>query len=680
METSHLVIGVVILIGIIVLVTKKDKKKEMSETKVDIRQVEGLQDALDSKQGELVDGVSLKTINSLPLLGSGNIVIAGGEGSGETNTASNLGAGAGLFANKVATDLQFKSLVAGTGISLTPTTNTVVIASTAEASGEVNTGSNRGTGEDVFVEKIGTDLQFKTVKAGAGILLTSNDDELTITNTADALGEANTAENLGGGTPLYDSKVGASLRFRSLLGGTGISISSVSGGATTITNTNPGEANTAANLGTGTGVYGSKVGAELRFKSIKAGTNIAITSDSTSLTINSTAGGGGSNLPIVNVMDFGADDTGITNNVTAFNSAVAAAAGNPVYVPAGTFLLNSATSNGYWWLAPGAVITGLSNTGSGANNISRLTGRVFKMENTASYRGTKFGSTGAWLETTYWGFADGIAELSAISKYSGIGVMGASRTSDDPSATMGSIGLGGFSVNDATGAGREPAWGAYINHQRVSGAGASYGLEIDNVNRGDTLNLTPYNTGVAGLTNNRTVNLWLTCGGGGDGLLGVGNAVSAAMAIAANPTAFNRGIVFPQGCVNGTISEVITSFNGGRIAWYDVSGSERRSGYITSAGAVSGLDFVARNFATNVEDIGLRLDGQNACLRPLSDNAIRLGIPGARYSNVHSAIVTTDHVLLNSGTPGSLANGMFWFDGAALKVRIAGVTRTVTVT
>ena len=51
-------------------------------------------------------------------------------GSGEANTASNLGSGEGIFAQKVGIDLQFKSLVAGSGITLTPTSDDITIAST----------------------------------------------------------------------------------------------------------------------------------------------------------------------------------------------------------------------------------------------------------------------------------------------------------------------------------------------------------------------------------------------------------------------------------------------------------------------------------------------------------------------------------------------------------------------
>jgi hypothetical protein len=65
---------------------------------------------LANKQATLVSGTNIKTINGTSLLGSGNLVITGGE----TNTASNVGiVGVGIFKQKTGVDLEFKKLNAG---------------------------------------------------------------------------------------------------------------------------------------------------------------------------------------------------------------------------------------------------------------------------------------------------------------------------------------------------------------------------------------------------------------------------------------------------------------------------------------------------------------------------------------------------------------------------------------
>ena len=53
-----------------------------------------------------------------------------------------------------------------------------------------------------------------------------------------------------------------------------------------------GEANTSSNLGTGEGIFGAKVGVDIRLKSLKEGTGITMSSDSNEITINATSGGG----------------------------------------------------------------------------------------------------------------------------------------------------------------------------------------------------------------------------------------------------------------------------------------------------------------------------------------------------------------------------------------------------
>lgn len=135
--------------------------------------------SLSGKQDTLVSGSNIKTINGETLLGSGDIVITGG--SGEVNTASNLGTGAGIFAAKVAEDLQFKSLVAGSGVVLTPSADSIQIDATGSGGGEANTGANVGTGEgSVFKDKTGVTLNFKTLKQGSNVTITNNTDDVTI--------------------------------------------------------------------------------------------------------------------------------------------------------------------------------------------------------------------------------------------------------------------------------------------------------------------------------------------------------------------------------------------------------------------------------------------------------------------------------------------------------------------
>lgn len=83
-------------------------------------------------------------------------------------------------------------------------------------SGEVNTGSNLGAGEGVFGAKVGTDLRFKSLVAGTNVTMLSTASEITI-NAAGGAGEANDAANVGGGSALFRDKTGTVLNFRSLI-------------------------------------------------------------------------------------------------------------------------------------------------------------------------------------------------------------------------------------------------------------------------------------------------------------------------------------------------------------------------------------------------------------------------------------------------------------------------------
>lgn len=340
---------------------------------------------------------------------SGNVTFPntpGLSGSGEANTSSNVGSGAGLAKAKTGIDLPFKSLVAGANVTITPGANEITIAASGGGSGESNTASNVNTGGvGVFKQKMGTNLEFRGVNAGSSkvtVVLDGANNEIDID-----VAEANlTLSNLGGAIDLGGAKVSGTLaaaRFndtahgdrsggalhtvattsvngfmsaadKSKLDGVASGansyahpnhsgdVTSVGDGATTITNnavTNAkladmaaqtfkgrtaagagdpedltvaqatalldtftsgakgltpasgggaanflradgtwalppgasgGEANTASNAGAGTGIAKAKVGVDLPFKSLVAGSNITITPGIDEITISAGAG------------------------------------------------------------------------------------------------------------------------------------------------------------------------------------------------------------------------------------------------------------------------------------------------------------------------------------------------------------------------------------------------------
>lgn len=128
------------------------------------------------------------------------------------------------------------------------------IYNTGSGSSGTYSATSLGAGEPIFAGEVvsGTDteFQFKSIVAGANVTLTSDGDELTITS-AGPDGGVTLLNNLGAGVQVGASISGSTLNLRSLVDGTGITLSQTSDSITI--NNSQVEVNSITNLGAGSG-------------------------------------------------------------------------------------------------------------------------------------------------------------------------------------------------------------------------------------------------------------------------------------------------------------------------------------------------------------------------------------------------------------------------------------------
>ena len=106
-------------------------------------------------------------------------------GSGITG-ASNVGTGGGVFKQLSGSDLQLRSIVAGTNITITQNTDDITISSASSVTG----GANLGTGSGLFVDINSGNIRLKSLVGGSGITLTDSSTETLVSVDSSTLNAA----------------------------------------------------------------------------------------------------------------------------------------------------------------------------------------------------------------------------------------------------------------------------------------------------------------------------------------------------------------------------------------------------------------------------------------------------------------------------------------------------------
>jgi hypothetical protein len=336
--------------------------------------------------GLLITGDTL--VSTAAFFGSGGT-------SGEINTASNLGTGIGLYSTKVGSDLRFKSIMAGPNIIISGNSSMIIIS--GSPSGEINTASNVGTGVELFKQKNGFDLEFKTISgtpnqitviSGSNLIRLALPQDIAITSSptflnvnADNIVTTGSNQTISGVKTFVNNIIASALTLTVTTGKPPLVVSS----STMVVNLNADLIDSiqgvdlvtgGTNFGGGISPFTTKVAKDLLFRGLTGRTNQIIISASTSLiTFSLPQDIGGTSVP-----QFGG--LNISNNIVSSAITVTNSA-RLLYITGTTNQTLVLTPNGVISattiaiIANTNIITGGTNFGGGiavysGNNVNNL--------------------------------------------------------------------------------------------------------------------------------------------------------------------------------------------------------------------------------------------------------------------------------------------------------------------
>ena len=251
-----------------------------------------------------------------------------------STTLSNGGVTAGnqsIVKYGIGPSLETKGLVAGAGIILTPIGNTdITIAATGSAVTLSSAGSAPSTNTLVNTG-VAPNLKVKGLVAGTGITISSTSNDLTI-NT-----QTTTLSNAGSGNSLVKNGTGPSLSVRGLIAGSGINITLTGNTDYTINSNVVVPTVTLSSVGSGTTLVNDGTGPTLATKSLIAGNNVSFLVTSTDITVNAivptptttTLSSVGSGVTLVND---GVGPTLATKSLIAGNNVTFVTTGNDITI------------------------------------------------------------------------------------------------------------------------------------------------------------------------------------------------------------------------------------------------------------------------------------------------------------------------------------------------------------
>lgn len=133
----------------------------------------------------------------------------------DTTECNNIGSGTALICVE-GTNINFRSILASTGLSAVNSSNTITLTNTLpESTTCANLGASSSLSEGIYVSG---NCNFKKLLEGTGILLSSNSTHITLTNSAP---DDTSCSNVGTGKNIYKD---GECNFRSVLGSPDISV------------------------------------------------------------------------------------------------------------------------------------------------------------------------------------------------------------------------------------------------------------------------------------------------------------------------------------------------------------------------------------------------------------------------------------------------------------------------